>query len=217
MAVDAQDIMAELLPGGLPDLGDDGYWAERDAKVRAANKRDATREEAERQAANRRAMADMGAPRRLLEMVPRRTPAVDDLHAALTRHPDGVLVLCGGVGVGKSSAALLWLQKQLGPLWWSSAADLARASRYDKAPAWRDARAGVLDDLGTEYLDRHGAYLSDLDAIVNHYHGQMRPLVITTNLPAAAFKERYGERIASRLRECGEWVTVAGDDMRGQR
>ena len=99
------------------------------------------------------------------------------------------------------------------------AAKFAANSRYDAdaREAWMLAPALVLDDLGAEYLDAKGSFLVDLDELIDTFYGDGRPLVITTNTDAAAFKARYGERIVDRLRECGVWLSIADGSMRGAK
>ena len=55
---------------------------------------------------------------------------------------------------------------------------------------------------------------SMLDELIDTFHGDRRPLLITTNCDVAGFKVRYGERIADRLRESGRWISVDGGSMR---
>lgn len=123
------------------------------------------------------------------------------------------------------------------------AAEFFRSSRYqrgegDPTTATRDEilryPALVLDDVGAEYADANGSYRVDFDELVDRYYADDRTLVITTNLlyssPAAraalksrgekvddeapTFAERYGDRVADRIRECGRWVGSAAASMR---
>jgi len=59
--------------------------------------------------------------------------------------------------------------------------------------------------------------MADLDELVDTYYGDQRPLLITTNLDREAFKSRYGQRIADRLRECGRWFSIASESLRGAK
>ena len=87
---------------------------------------------------------------------------------------------------------------------------LARYDRFNESAmgALLGASRLVLDDIGTEYLDERGAYLSLLDELIDVRYSQELPIVITTNLTAPEFKGRYGSRIARRIRECGAFAAL---------
>lgn len=128
------------------------------------------------------------------------------------------LLLHGGVGAGKSTAAawLAWHHGGDTPSW-CRASELERRGRYDREfHAWLFTRSMlVLDDLGVEALDANGYFRSLVDELVDTYHGDELRFVITTNMrPRCApgsdepqFVERYGERVWSRIVESG----VVGD------
>ena len=131
-----------------------------------------------------------------------------------------MLVLSGGVGTGKSTAAawFTYARRTWKPLF-MRAATFARISRYDKekTSAWESAGTLVLDDLGAEYADSKGNFLADLDELIDWYYADRRPLIITTNLDIKSFRERYGGesgRISSRIREAGAWAECGGTDLR---
>jgi len=142
----------------------------------------------------------------------------------------GTVVLSGSPGCGKTVASCAWLREivvadgrvdgftgYVGrvPLFVTSAR-LSRWDRYDNESMNRLLRADrlVIDDLGAEYADAKGNFAAILDEVVGDRHANRRPLVITTNLDAAAFKARYDERIADRIREVGRFVSLAGASMR---
>jgi hypothetical protein len=145
------------------------------------------------------------------------TPAIIAL-SSWNSEAKSVAVLSGPPGTGKTVAAAWWRAKNYG-MNFLRASTFAATSRYDeKARAFAyDASALCLDDLGSEYLDAKGSFLVDLDELIDTYYADERPLIITTNLNAADFKARYGRRVEDRIRECGEWFTVAGKSMRGVR
>lgn len=128
-----------------------------------------------------------------------------------------IVVLSGGVGSGKTVAATRWVAENddRSPLFVRAAAFEA-SSRYDKKwrERWTKASSLVLDDLGAEYGDAAQHFLTGLDELLDVAYSQPIPTIITTNMPAAAFAERYGNRIASRLRECARWRNVQGPDLR---
>ena len=137
---------------------------------------------------------------------------------------DTLLVLSGSRGCGKTTAAAWWLLQRRAPARYVStrppqfvdAAALTRWPRYDdgRMRELELAAALVVDDLGMEYDDKHGAFRSFVDGLVNARYAKELPTVITTNLPAADFKARYGERIADRIREAGRFVELAGESLR---
>lgn len=121
----------------------------------------------------------------------------------------------------------------------------SRYSRGDKdageaPPIARDQLlrepALVLDDLGAEFADAAGSYRVDFDELLDRFYADKRILVITTNIAYASarqrdqarqadpsvaadaptFADRYGERVADRLRECGRWVASSAPSLRGR-
>jgi DNA replication protein DnaC len=76
----------------------------------------------------------------------------------------------------------------------------------------------VIDDLGVEYLDKNGNFLQRLDELIDERYSNYRQTIITTNLNVKAFKERYGERVADRIREGfefgGAFMELAESSMR---
>lgn len=100
-----------------------------------------------------------------------------------------------------------------------TAAQLARVSMYsdtDLKPLY-ESELLAIDDLGVEYLDQKGAFLSLFDALFDARYANDARTVITTNLPAVEFKARYGERVADRIREVGRFVELADKSMRGRQ
>ena len=137
--------------------------------------------------------------------------------------PHGMLILAGVRGCGKTVAAN-WLIGELltgDPEHAPSArfidvARLTRTSRYKADQIGPLEKVGllVIDDLGMEYGDERGSFLATLDGLINARYSAQLKTVITTNLPWAKFKKRYGERIADRLRECGRFVELDGKSLR---
>lgn len=133
-----------------------------------------------------------------------------------------VLVLSGGIGTGKTLAACWWAEKGAKPgtpfpgSVFMTAAELARWPRYDmaKMSALLERPHLVIDDLGTEYMDDKGNFMAVLDEVIGTRCANMRRTVITTNLSAKGFRERYGARITDRIVECGRFVSIAGDSLR---
>lgn len=142
-----------------------------------------------------------------------------------------IVVLSGRRGCGKTVAAGRWLVALSGNGrgLFIDAPRLTRWSRYDDDEMEKLERVGalVIDDLGMEYDDKHGAFRSFVDGLINARYSRSLPTLITTNLPAndferdgqkvEGFKSRYGERIADRIRECGKFVELRGDSMRSKQ
>jgi DNA replication protein DnaC len=89
--------------------------------------------------------------------------------------------------------------------------------RDTKTPALlRSCSMLALDDLGMEVLgDKSSGELAQrLDALLDARYRQNVWTVITTNLTDVEFKDRYGERIVSRLLEVGDFHLVPGKSLR---
>lgn len=184
-------------------------------------------------AAPRHVLGRLGVPRQALDALafPRATTA---LQAAKGWWLSGqaVLLLLGGVGSGKTTAAAWALARQLertgaqpsGTMWepamFVTAQELDGASGYrSDFREWQErlCHCGllVLDDLGTERLGdgEQGA----IQRVVTQRIATGRRTVLTANLDAAAFRERYGERLADRIRESGQVKGSGTASLRGQR
>lgn len=140
-------------------------------------------------------------------------------------------LLLGGTGSGKTIAAveaLLCSKMRWGPsgeTWAYSptearflmAGELARLSYFD-ADAQRTlgraerARWLVLDDLGSELVT--DTWRSNLSELIAQRASARRKTLITTNLSGEAFKQRYDERIASRIRGNGAIIASGAVDLR---
>lgn len=197
----------------------DEQWAEHDAKVAANIAHE--REAAVAPLFVVPAWGERGWPRRALEAA----AVADESRQAVQRirawdpGDKSVLVLSGEPGCGKTVAATWWATHS--PRYnrvarFIRATTFATSSRYDQVARQfcYGAAALVLDDLGTEYLDGKGSFNVDLDELVDTFYSEERPLVITTNLGPEAFKGRYGERVADRIRECGRWMSLAEKSLR---
>ena len=125
------------------------------------------------------------------------------------------LMLCGGVGVGKTFAAAVALMRTRGTF--CRAADLPR-----RVEPWRgeetadrldlDVPLIVLDDLGAEGEAQH-RFGSALFRVVDERQTAGR-LLITTNLPRAGIRERYDARVVDRLNACCVAFELRGESMR---
>lgn len=70
----------------------------------------------------------------------------------------------------------------------------------------------ILDDLGMEFDSPF--YRACIYNLLNGRLLEGRPTIISTNLPIAAIKERYGDQIASRIVGGFEFLLCVGKDMR---
>jgi DNA replication protein DnaC len=134
-----------------------------------------------------------------------------------------ILILSGPAGCGKTTAAANWLVRPAGKLTaakfglklrkptFVTAARLFRTSRYDTdaMAILEKASKLVIDDIGTEYSDQKGFVTSFVDGLINERYANLLPTVITTNLRVETFTERYGERVARRVRTVGTFVSIA--------
>jgi DNA replication protein DnaC len=136
-----------------------------------------------------------------------------------------LLVLAGGVGAGKTTAATRVMLKGRDPRpGFLRINELERRGRYDKKlDEWlKDKTSLVIDDVGAESLDGKGVFRSLFDEIVDMFYGNRRTLVMTTNLRPVReatdkedqFRERYGERIWSRLGQVAMWGDCGTRDLR---
>lgn len=151
------------------------------------------------------------------------------------REPSRILVLAGGTGAGKTTAAA-WIALKGDDTMpgFILASELERRGRYDKdLRSWLPERSSlVIDDLGAELLDGKGVFRSWLDEIVDAFYSSKRRLILTTNLkakitdehraecaeqkidPEPQFRERYGDRVRSRIFQVGQWAGCGNTDLR---
>ena len=73
----------------------------------------------------------------------------------------------------------------------------------------------LVDDLGTEPMMRN-ITVEYLFTLLNEREANKRHTVIATNLTPAQIKERYGERVASRMLDRASWgaIQLKGKDLR---
>jgi hypothetical protein len=184
----------------VPGPEDAAFWDVQDAKV--ANDLAARRAQDAADARAKRAAYLRGDDARFPVLaVEHALLASDTLALAHVRKfaagDRGALVLMGGVGAGKTTAATEYALEHGG-----SAPGFVRASELEARGRYadrdspkdgqlrdRDIRAWlrtrtmlVIDDLGAEYLDGKGAFRSLLDETLDLFYGDKKRLIITTNL-----------------------------------
>lgn len=202
------------------DLTDD-QWRRRDRAVAEAREREADQERLAARTQRIHRLLESGAPPRVVRGA--FGPHFDQLCAGwqslqTLRHDRErpIRVLAGGVGVGKTWAAVRWLGEYGGdrPAFTRTASFGAASAYGDASAELQRSSALVIDDMGAEYLDAKGNLMARLDELVDVIVGRGTPAIITTNLTVAEFRKRYSERIVSRVRGHGRFLAVAGDDRR---
>ena len=78
-----------------------------------------------------------------------------------------------------------------------------------------DAELLILDDLGTEYETKF--YNSTIYNIINTRINRRKPTIISTNLNYESIRERYDERIVSRITTVYTALNFVGEDIRLQQ
>lgn len=163
-------------------------------------------------------LRSQGWPQRALEHATSPTDLTQSLAAVRAWNPrESAIVLAGDKGAGKTVAAA-WhaLNDPASAVWrFVRGAQLVRFSRF--SDDWRrvlEAPRLCIDDLGAEYADAKGSFISDLDELVDTFYADRRPLIVTTNLGGDEFRVRYGARIADRLIEAAAWVAVRDPSLR---
>ena len=222
--------MGEDFKKFLPKFGPADALAEREEEILRDRARAAERDAVAEREKHRARLASWGVPLKDLERV-----TCDELKPtqALTHareHEKGdapLLVLCGGAGCGKTTAAVWWIA-QPGPVSpylpldspvFLPAFRLQRLSRFNDAEMRRVelARRLVIDDLGLEYMDDKGAFVSFFDGVLDARYRNNLPLLITTNLQGRELAIRYKGRVADRLRESGRVYNIGDSSMRGEK
>ncbi|MBI5488788.1 MAG: hypothetical protein HY905_15745 [Deltaproteobacteria bacterium] len=121
------------------------------------------------------------------------------------KHDEGILVLAGPSGVGKSLEAAWWAYLHDGLFVRGS--ELARANWYEDTVVRRLLRvwALVIDDVGVEYDDVKGNWRSRLDEVLCTRHDDCCPTIVTTNLPPEQFRSLVGDRVWDRIKDGGRF------------
>lgn len=173
---------------------------------------DRAAEEDAKRLALRCKLLEAGVGERNLEAAEAELSATEALTAA-TECARTFLLLTGGPGTGKSVAAAHALRTRLQArpcaVLFLRASECARLSLFDaesQRSIERMKRAGALalDDLGMEAY--HDTWRQILEEVLDERYQCRRFTVLTSNLDTKAFVQRYGDRIADRLRHDGRVV-----------
>jgi hypothetical protein len=197
--------------------------------------------ETQKAAAVALALAQIGVPERALAVAHRcsPTPAVTVIEEVGSH---GMLILSGGIGCGKTVAAAKWIFDYVsarenwkvkrrcniddetkdyefefrGNAVWTSSAKLARVDHYDAAALAQYTTCDrlVIDDLGVEFMDAKGFYLSFFNELIGDRYASQLATVLTTNCTVDEFKERYKGRVVDRVREAGRFFGCGEESLR---
>lgn len=146
------------------------------------------------------------------------------------------IMLCGGVGVGKTFLMNIFRANQRRSFQVISCRDIAdifakeghEILHYYSEPAkvpthastfYQNAIGMCFDDLGTEGTKRHyGDQVNVMaDVLLNRYDKAVTPFHythVTTNLNVDEIEQYYGTRVRSRMREMFNMITLDGEDRR---
>lgn len=126
------------------------------------------------------------------------------------------LVLIGGTGTGKSTAAAWVVASVLDNAHWLAARTVDDIERWKPVSSLAySAQLLVIDDLGTERHSESGWGVETLSSLWVDRIDRGARTVVTTNLSLPALAQRYGERLRSRLNRADVALVAAGNvDLR---
>lgn len=129
-----------------------------------------------------------------------------------------ILLLHGIPGAGKTLSLCYHayaVAKLARPPAYITAVGYSRLSRFDDTRApYLEAPYLIFDEVGGEY-DARGLVATDVDELLNEFYTTPnRRLLLSSNLPMRKLVERYGVRVADRLREAAHVVAIPGPSMR---
>lgn len=192
-------------------------YAEAEERIEAAKWADATTEYVFER------MARLGVPRECIEAVrrPKDTVAVQCARDWFLSG-DWCLVLFGGFGTGKTTAAAFQAHQMLGrnySLQWVRAVAASKGQHFGVAgevSAYRARSAGLLvvDDIGADH--ENAGWKGWLEDVLDSRWGNKKRTIITVNtLTLEEFSARMGARLGDRLRT-GRTFDCGTGSMRGR-
>ena len=157
-----------------------------------------------------------GAPRSISGVEPKSTAFTECVEKHFEELLTGgkCLVMCGGVGSGKTFAAYYAVA-------WSSAVGmggLVKSSRelaklaihqkeyFEELIHSRDLL--IIDDVGAEHKSTSGWAESVFEDLINYRELHRLPTIITTNLTKEDFGKAFGERVLSRIAGWGWYLQL---------
>ncbi|WP_019358023.1 ATP-binding protein [Streptomyces sp. AA1529] len=142
--------------------------------------------------------------------------------ASVLRGPS--LLLLGVTGVGKTHEAYgalrdLAITGVLANWTVTTAADLYAALRprhgvdsETEFRRYRDSRVLLVDDLGAA---KPSEFTEDINfRLINHRYERHLPTLVTSNVRPRELRDRLGDRVASRLNEMCQRISMKGEDRR---
>lgn len=146
------------------------------------------------------------------------TPALEFMKSC-----KGDALLLGGVGCGKTTAAISIVANEMEPFVkarFLTAYDLSfmiYKRDFEGLEAVEKAHIVIIDDLGTEPEGFKGKdFLAHFENLFATRHRCLRRTIITSNLTIEQIKKDYGDRFISRLRQSGQVFEANNSDMRKQ-
>lgn len=161
---------------------------------------------------NRETMLRRGIPEthvaHVFDRLPLECPALAKVREFLEADQQLFLVLTGEPDTRKTGSACWALTREPGRF--VVARDLVAIASAPKADGdrWylvRTAPLLVIDDVGAQYHDEKGYFLTTFNGLIDERYAAARKTILTTNLDPETFAARYEERIARRIRESGTW------------
>lgn len=106
------------------------------------------------------------------------------------------------------------------PCWiYWRAGEMARANLFGDEARERiskaiDAAVLIIDDVGAEFTTEAGSWRPLLDDVLNQRYEEGLVTIVTSNVDAANFAARVGERVADRFRQSGGMVKCGDESIR---
>lgn len=218
-AADVGDLASDLLRklrGG--DFAEPPATAEELEARRLRDEADLARRNAEDQRRYVRDALKSALPPRVFDVVmagAESTPAVEATLAWANSERHRVLLLRGGIGVGKTVAAgaavSAFVERGQRGISWHRPNDFVSAvlHQYDENAPKLGRHLVVIDDVGretkAEFCEALCAFIDDFSARI----------LLSTNDTKERFRSRYDVRLIDRLNEIGTSIGIKGESRRG--
>ncbi len=125
------------------------------------------------------------------------------------------LLLNGGVGVGKTTIALLVLPELIKDYYGLIVKCYSASELNEREKEVKAKMLLTIDDIGLEGVKNdYGNKSMVLPAIVDRLEREGGLLILTTNLNAQGLKDHYGTRCWDRMQDLFDFITIRGEGMR---
>lgn len=126
------------------------------------------------------------------------------------------LVISGGVGIGKSTAAAIAIGLTAGSALYLHATGFDSIKLLDGPDGERiyQTQLLVLDDAGLEHASASGWAANKIQGLLCARHDGGLRTIVTCNLSGDRFFESYGERVKDRIAGSGQFVRAKGQSLR---